>query len=137
MGNDKPLVNLPKTEEGDAVGQLAGTVSLLIELLSRFIRNNDDDRQISASLREDVRELRVDIEKISKVLHEGNGEKAVTTRLALLERGLSSLNESFLESSRDKKEVNTANISGKWSVIVAIIAALSLIAAAILGSKIL
>jgi len=110
------------------VEQLTLVADTMAGLLDNVSKRHDNQSEAMAHFREDLGLVRDSIRHISKVLHEGNGEKPLISRVAILEEKVRSLGaaldkvELHLEDERKTKDLR-ANIDkkGKYAVAAALV----------------
>ena len=110
------------------IDQLASVADTLGGLLEKVSERHDNQSKDMDYFREDLALVRDSIRNIAKVLHEGNGEKPLISRVAVLEEKASNLEEQFdklelrLEEgkSSSEKKINTDK-KGKYAISAAII----------------
>jgi len=99
------------------VEQLTGVADTMGKLLERVIDRHEGHSRDLDYLREDLRVVRDAIRHIAKVLHEGNGDKPLISRVAVLEEKvhrLEGLEENKVERGRIEKK-------GKYALYTALI----------------
>jgi hypothetical protein len=107
------------SEDKDSVEKLSEALATMSEAMSKVMTSNDLQAkilrmhaEISENFREDIRDVKKTLEKIIHVLHEGNGEKPLITRVALLEEKYSGIKERLKEDQEeDSKEEEVSSTS--------------------------
>jgi len=117
------------------VQRLADIVEQLTKILQQVVAEKDElvgekrehDENIKY-LREDLCLVRASVARVITVLHEGNGQKPLITRVALLEER----QEERKEAERQAAGKELVKTKGKWAVRTAIVAGVLSLAATIL-----
>ncbi len=118
-----------------AVGNTSEMMSRLLAANEGHAREARHAAEVSENLREEIRGVKRSLEKIVHVLHEGNGQKPLISRVDILETKMNTiLDDKLVELAQalkdksknedDKKLANvSANITGSWAFKGALLAA--------------
>lgn len=116
----------------EVVEQLTGVADTMAKLLEQVMERHDDQTKDMDHFRFDLGQVRDSIRHIAKVLHEGNGERPLIARVAVLEEQIVHINGSLkrleldmYEEDRRKDEQSNIDEKGKWGLRIAIISALA------------
>lgn len=122
MSNDD---NINVDEE--VVEHLTEVAGTMAKLLDQVMERHDHQTKDMDYFRADLALVRDSIRHIAKVLHEGNGEKPLIARVAILETQIEHLDESIKRveldaHDKEKSEDEQENIDkkGKWALRAAI-----------------
>lgn len=114
--------------DAQVVEQLTLVVDTMAGLLDRVSQRHDNQSQAMDHFREDLSLVRNSIRHIAKVLHEGNGEKPLISRVAVLEEKASNLEEQTdklelcMEDERKGRDLRkNIDKKGKYAIVVAIV----------------
>lgn len=139
------------SSESDILKQIVDIVSRHTDLISRCFSERTVSHSSGHAVRNDLHELKTRLERVVKLLIEGNGQPSVITRLALAEQKLDSLviqmNREDIDTrerirevlarieqeSEREEESESAKTSGRGYIVASIVAALATIATALLG----
>jgi hypothetical protein len=104
--------------------EVAGTMA---KLLDQVMERHDHQTKDMDYFRADLALVRDSIRHIAKVLHEGNGEKPLIARVAILETHFEHLDEcrktmelELREKQKDEDEKENIDKKGKWALRAAI-----------------
>lgn len=121
MSND----NIQVDEE--VVQQLTNVADTMAKMLDTVMERHTNQSKDMDYFREDLAVVRDSIKHIAKVLHEGNGEKPLISRVAVLEKGMSVLEDDVArmelythEAERLENEKENIDKKGRWGLIAAI-----------------
>ena len=116
----------------EVVEQLTGVADTMAKLLDQVMESHTHQTKDMDYFRTDLGLVRDSIRHIAKVLHEGNGEKPLIARVAILEiqighldEGLKKIELEMHESERLKEEKANIDKKGKWTLRVAVVAGMS------------
>ena len=105
------------------IEQLANTVRLLTAMLERILETRKDQSKEMEVFRDNLKLVRDSIARIAVVLHEGNGERPLVTRVAVLEEQVDGLDEKVDRNKEDisdfsKKQDRDEGIKkeGRWQL---------------------
>jgi hypothetical protein len=118
------------------IEQLANTVKLMTRMLERMLQAHEVQDRSLTDFRADLRRIRDTISRIARVLHEGNGERPLTMRVALLEQKLNNLDEDFqrmLKKEVAMREEKKLSRRGKYTLATALISGIAGLATAIIS----
>ncbi len=116
-------------EIDDVLEKLTEAVADTTDMMGRVLQANEDharlaraSSEMAANFREEIRSVKHSLEKIIHVLHEGNGQKPLISRVDILEtkvdniltEKLVTLTNQLNDKSNDSKKNNDANITGAW-----------------------
>jgi len=120
----------------ELVAQLASAVELTTGMLKRMLSHHSVQREELETFREDFKRLRDRISRIVQVLHEGNGERPLLTRVAILEEKVEGIEkdiETMLEAKRSAQVTKNIRVRGRWELLVAVISAIAAISVGLLS----
>lgn len=110
-------------------------------MLSKMMESQEGQSKDLDIFRAELSEVRNSIQRIAKVLHEGNGEKPVIARLAVLEtqmnealldiRRLEKHEEDRAKAERERKSIDS---KGKYAVIAAVVSGALALATTIIST---
>ena len=117
--------------DAQVVEQLAAVADTMAGLLEQVSQKHENQSRDMDHFRSDLALVRDSIRHIAKVLHEGNGEKPLISRVAVIEEKIDNLEdqqdkiELHMEDGRRNSE-RRKNIDkkGKYAVIAAVISGL-------------
>ncbi len=120
----------------DASKILAEQFTRGLETTSTLLHSLQTDVHSSAvtleGLKTEVSGMRAEVDSLSKILRDGNGERSVMARLLMLENNIDKV-ESWMNSDKKEKEIDE---KGKWQLKIALttgtLAFIATIASAIL-----
>lgn len=122
------------------VQQLAETAAVMTAMLERMAETHEVQSSDLGHFRDDLVIVRNAISRVAKVLHEGNGDKPLITRVAVmeekiaqLETAVEKLEEHNEEQEKSKKENRLAGLRGKYAVTTALISGIVALAIAVVS----
>lgn len=123
------------------VEQLTNVADTMTAMLSKMMESQEGQSKDLDIFRAELSEVRNSIQRIAKVLHEGNGEKPVIARLAVLEtqmnealldiRRLEKHEEDRAKAERERKSIDS---KGKYAVIAAVVSGALALATTIIST---
>jgi hypothetical protein len=121
--NDKERLT-PDDEVLQRLAEIVGDLTNILQgLATENTRLTDERKSQSRDLeyfRKDLGYVRDAVARVVRVLHEGNGQRPLVTRVAVMEEKVDGLEEGARESK--KKEIVDAK--GKWALRVALVSGL-------------
>lgn len=110
--------------EEQIISQMAGIVEQMSRMLEQLLARQDEHSgsllELKREFTENLREIRERVARLVKVLHEGNGERPLMTRVILNEREITDLKE-WRESLERVEETKK---KGRWQLTVAVVSGL-------------
>jgi prefoldin subunit 5 len=110
------------------VEQLTGVADTMAKLLDQVMERHENQTKDMDHFRDDLALVRDSIRHIAKVLHEGNGERPLIARVAVLEEQVENLDENLKrvelyihEANRQKSEMDNIDKKGKWGLVAALV----------------
>jgi hypothetical protein len=110
------------------VQQLAETAQVMTGMLERMLETHEVQSKDMEHFREDLCLVRDAIARIARVLHEGNGQKPLIARVAVLEERVSSLLKEISRKAEEKTAARIVSKKGKYALGVAIITGVTALA---------
>lgn len=111
------------------VEQLTEVADTLGQLLERVVDRHEGHVRDLDYLRDDLKTVREAIRHIAKVLHEGNGDKPLISRVAVLEEKVHNLEE----DDKEREERLKIERKGKYALYTALATGVLGLATAIIG----
>lgn len=123
----------------ELISQLTEIVGIMTTSLKRLMSHHDFQEERLTLYRCELNSVREHLSKVTKALYEGNGERALLTRVALLENSFKDLENDLAaivaakrEEERLEKEKELQNNKllavskkGKWQLGIALVTAIS------------
>lgn len=116
------------------VEQLIDTVTSMTQTLKRVMSQHEFHRDELNAYKEEIKRIRDRVSSIVRVVHEGNGERALVTRVAVLEEKVIDLEKDvdrLFEKHRlldaRKAEETKVSTAGRWQLRVALVSAVAAI----------
>ena len=124
-----------KTPSIDTIvlAQLAETATTMTSIMERMSSHYDGHARDIEYIREALAHARNSIAKIARVLHEGNGEKPLVTRVYLLEQAITDLTKQFEKYEAATNEALRAQKAGRWKLITASVSGILALATAVVS----
>ena len=116
--------------EEHVVQQLAETAGVMTHMLERMLETHEVQSKDIEYFRADLVLVRDAIAKIAKILHEGNGQKPLITRVAVLETQA----EYLLEQAKERAESKATSTKGKYALAVAVVTGVCALAAQVISA---
>lgn len=128
----------------ELISQLTEIVGIMTTSLKRLMSHHDFQEERLSLYRCELNSVREHLAKVTKAIYEGNGERALLTRVALLENSFKDLEndlaaivatkreEERLEKEKELQSSKLLAISkrGKWKLAIAFVTAVSAIVTA-------
>lgn len=119
----------------EVVEQLTGVADTMAKLLDRVMERHTNQSNDMDHFRSDLALVRDSIRRIAKVLHEGNGERPLIARVAVLEARVDNMDNTIAgiqdriklaelyahEEERLENEQETIDKKGRWGVVAAVL----------------
>ncbi len=119
----------------EVVQQLTEVADTMARLLDKVMAEHSNQNKDMDHFRADLALVRDSIRHIAKVLHEGNGERPLISRVAVLEEKVDNLEDDVTkveedvtrmelyahETARTEDEKENINKKGKWALIAALL----------------
>ena len=126
--------------DGEVVQQLAETASVMTAMLERMTETHEVQTNDLEYFRDDLGLVRNAIQRIARVLHEGNGDKPLITRVAILEEkttqievAVERLGIQIDDREKAEQEDHRIGLRGKYAVATALISAVAALAVAVVS----
>ena len=127
------------TIDTEVISQLTQVADTLTAMVSQLMQSQEGQTTKFNYFRESLRETRDSIRKISQVLHEGNGQRPLVARVAVLETqiagledDLEELGEQLAKNAQNKEQASLAERKGRYAVAVALVTGICSLAASII-----
>ena len=109
----------------DASQLLAEQFAKGLESTSKLIQSLQEDFHASAieltELKIEVRSMRANVETLSKILRDDNGERSMVARVLMLERNFEDIKKWTEEEKKEKESSKGIEQAGVWQLRIAVI----------------
>ena len=117
----------------EVLAQLAETAASLTLIMERLGNHYDGHARDIEYVREQLGIQRDALAQIARVLHEGNGQKPLVTRVALLEQAFKDLEGDFAKYEAAAAEALRVSRAGRWKLLTASVSGILALATAIVS----
>jgi len=105
---------------GKVIEEMAGTIEHIVKILEETVRKNSNKQTNDTLIIKELDSVKESLGMIIKVLHIGNGERPLVTRVAGLETRIAHMEKT---KEIERKEHNT-QVQLKWGIAASIIIAI-------------
>lgn len=125
MSDDRRRLDSLRPMSRDASIILAEQFAKGLETTSNLLHSLQSEVHASAitltDLKGEVRNAKTEVESLSKIIRDGNGERSLVARILMLEKNVEGINSWISEQKKVKQEGENIERSGKWELKIALV----------------
>ena len=117
----------------EVISQLAEVAEMMTEMVGAMVSSRQVHSQDLKHFRQELQGVRDSLRRIHRVLMEGNGQKPLISRVAVLEEKMANVEETLEDSVKQKANNEQISRRGKYAIGVAALTGLLALASALVS----